>query len=962
MSRRPNTGLATAAAPGLRVSGSMIPRVVAPQRATKTLHSLTVQTHRPGGVQVSEPNHLQLLLKLFHAFVDKIMALTTHNGGDYAFRTSLAQEISLVESAFGVFLRQAMQYTGTVPMLRQGRKSSDVVSPVSLRKAAGNFLKQWRSFAESLVAARVSGPASILASIRDNVQVVTESLREFLKVKPEANSIHDPSVRLAKTYQQQIHQFYDDISAIESLGDEPERVNELCEDIKEYSRRLSESFKTDFTGCGLTYTELSVLMTKSFGSCSDVIHGLKASVLFTQDMRNAFDAFDDFQALLETILVRLNLPTTLLYRRAPSERKFDIEPVLSDEDVVFHEEEDEFEGLDDIEQVLRKGAEIIKMSKGPIALAAFMRALKREIPLLTEKLAIQQKTCADLEAKLEAQGREYEEMLTMEKSTNLMMCEEVEKLKEEAQAKDKEIEHLRKREQDNEFKKCLRDVAKQLGGVVKEESVKFDHDEDDDQLIKYVNALSVYVIEKKCATCGAFAEREDKVKTALMEIVTDASADADVLEICEMTKKRWDELNSKSNEQQSQIENLQEELSQLKSRVENVCANLGESEKIEDIGQFLENSIQEAMNKHQAELREIEEKAKAQMNDVASRFKESFAHFIEQENSESPIEDALQTAHKFTTLYEQKMEELETVRGICEETRTRLSRFLGLKPGDETLGDSIRNMLTNLEERPNPLKPRVAELEERNNHLVMSIHILANRLSGIASIDEDKDMSTFTTRQLTDHLLGLLDKMHDIFEERGKLLKSQTEQATNLRSSLEILTVLMRRYLGEESKDMSTVPVNNLIFDARELCEKVTDPCVNAEFLNVRDINSLFESVWPMVFVSSRSEPKQYIPEILSAYVGLYNSVQMMKPFAVKLSEMFGIFDFNNKCFDVTASEFNDVQTKVVELHKLMKEISPSKTNPVVFEVLERFVTVVWTFLDVAAGHRSEAFVTREKV
>ena len=944
MSRRPNTGLGQSVRVG-------VPRVVTPRKGARTVHSQTMS---------GEPNQLQQMLKLFHVFLDKIMALTTHNGGDYAFRTSLSQESSLVETAFGAFFRMAMQFSGTVPMLRQARKSSDVGCSVPLKKAAGAFMKQWHAFAESLVAARVSGPASIIASISDNVKAVVEALDQFLNVKPEANSIHDSSVRLAKTYQQQIGKFYDDISEMEALGEEQERVRELCADIKDYSRRLSESFKVDFMGCGLTYTELSVLMTKAFSACSDIIHGLKASVMFNQDMRHAFDAFDEFQEVLEAILKRLNLPTTLIYRRSPSERNFSIESVPSDSEG-FEEEEDEFEGIEDVEQVIDKGATVLKGGKGGKMLGRFMRALRREVSKLTEKLNVQKNMCSELEAKMEKSEREYEEMLAMEKSTNLMMNEELEKLHNEARAKDKEIEYLRKREQDNEFKKCLREVARQLGGVVKEESVKFDHDEDDDQLIKYVNALSVYVIEKKCVTCGKFAEREDMVKKALLEITPTATSEDDVLEICQKAKDNWTELAAKSADQEQQIDSLKAELAQLKAQIENVCQNLGSENSTEDIGSLLANSVQEMMNQHQEELKSLREKMTGELNDLASKFKQALSHFVETEETESVIDDALTALTKFTALYEDKTRELQNVMRICGETRARLAKFLGIEQQDESLEESFKNMLTNLEERPNPLKPRVTELEERNNQLVMSIHILANRLKGTASIESDKDLKFMTTRELTEHVMWILDKIHDIFDQHNKTLKVQDDQLAHMRTSHEALVLLMKRYLNEEAQDISQWSIYELILRARELCERITDPSANPEYVRVEDINDMFESTWPMVVVSSTTEPKHYIPEILSAFTGLYHSVQAMKPFSDTLTDMFGIVDFNNKCFDSSNQEFDQIQQKVIELHRLMKDLSPTKVNEIVFNVMERFVTISWTFLDVAAGRRSEAFVTREK-
>jgi hypothetical protein len=55
--------------------------------------------------------------------------------------------------------------------------------------------------------------------------------------------------------------------------------------------------------------------------------------------------------------------------------------------------------------------------------------------------------------------RNYEQMLETERSTNATISAERQRLQDALYERDREIATLRRREEDKEFKQCLRDVA-----------------------------------------------------------------------------------------------------------------------------------------------------------------------------------------------------------------------------------------------------------------------------------------------------------------------------------------------------------------------------------------------------------------------------------------------------------------------------------------------------------------------
>jgi hypothetical protein len=95
----------------------------------------------------TEPNQLQLLLRFFYDFLEKIGLLITHNGSNYNFRTEISAGASEVELAFSGFFKLASQQCAMMPILQQCLKPAIASSTSALRNAAMPFRRKWHKFA-----------------------------------------------------------------------------------------------------------------------------------------------------------------------------------------------------------------------------------------------------------------------------------------------------------------------------------------------------------------------------------------------------------------------------------------------------------------------------------------------------------------------------------------------------------------------------------------------------------------------------------------------------------------------------------------------------------------------------------------------------------------------------------------------------------------------------------------------
>jgi hypothetical protein len=296
------------------------------------------------------------------------------------------------------------------------------------------------------------------------------------------------------------------------------------------------------------------------------------------------------------------------------------------------------------------------------------------------------------------------------------------------------------------------------------------------------------------------------------------------------------------------------------------------------------------------------------------------------------------------------------------QTVERIPRFLELaSPQTSNLYSAVLSLLDTLENTQNPLAPILGEIEGKYRQTITSIHILANRLRGVVSCDIEGTTAMLSAQELTSHTLQLLEAIQDKFEDTEKRTVAMQNQIDQMRRAIESMDLKMHKFLNQEDINLGEIPLKDLLQRTKRFCDQITHPSgASREFMPVNDVNSMFSAVFPIVPISSTSDPRRYIPEICAGLLSLHNSVMALKPFSVDLGEIWTIVDTKSDASKPNSASYNAIRQKTLDLHQCLKRISPTKVNSLVFVVMQKFTTLLSTFFSAIADTHAEAFVTRE--
>jgi hypothetical protein len=115
-------------------------------------------------------------------------------------------------------------------------------------------------------------------------------------------------------------------------------------------------------------------------------------------------------------------------------------------------------------------------------------------------------------------------------------------------------------------------------------------------------------------------------------------------------------------------------------------------------------------------------------------------------------------------------------------------------------------------------------------------------------------------------------------------------------------------------------------------------------------LDEMFGPAFDLIPLTSRTDYRQYVPEICHAFVSLHESVMVMKPFASTLNNIFTQFDCKLPSFTPGSTSHEFLKSQVYALHECLNRVSPSKVNSLVFLVLSRFVALISSFMSALAA------------
>ena len=758
-------------------------------RAHASIHSnvQVIQSTPPDG------SHTAILKQLYMKFSECLNQLLTHNCATNNFRDSLSNNNASVQRLFFVFLSASTRVLGTIPVLQKGVSPSDVIPKSVKQESIMPFLKAWKRFATRIIEFQDHGPESISRTVEtnfQNIQYALDIISKSLGVSPTTVHTHTPGV--VHTLINQKNSLAKEAKVRLFTPSDIEGLKDISLKVKIFSRIINECFTKEFSSMGIAGNELVRIRTLVYTSCSDIISCLRGAYMFNLDMQKLLSAMDELQMCLENVLVRFGLPCKYIYIRNTVEDVHNT-PRADEEEGNPSEENshlfDSCEGFDDLlksfESFVDSGTYSESSQLGKLC-KIFVERLKLKYDVILNNNKDLQNIISDKE-KAEYDMREkHREEINLRKDRIAELTAKVEELHQKIRDQEKELDYFRNKKHDNEFKQALRNVARKLGGVLNEEEVNFDDydDEDDDQIISKVDALTVYVIERKCQQCILHKRQEMEMRAMLSTIIDPDEHEEEEIELpklIEMAKKKYEVLISQCRLVVAQREDMINQNIDFQRCLEKVGDILGfpvdDYLNLEKISEVATKYVNENNNKLQKAESASDYKSKQILDTIIDTY-ENFIKFAKEAtgedyktkeifNSETrTIDDRLNDIQEQSNIIQNLLSRSIYRHKECEnmlhQVVERISKFINEHPPPGFVLDVVSTLLYLLETKQNPLLGPLRKAEELNNFYYSKVEIITNRLFGMMGEALEKKDEHSTPQINIANAVKLLDKFHDM--------------------------------------------------------------------------------------------------------------------------------------------------------------------------------------------------------
>ncbi|OHT12706.1 hypothetical protein TRFO_17431 [Tritrichomonas foetus] len=933
----------------------------------------------------TETSHFIALKHSLHIFIDTLTHFLSRNGTIISLRAQFSQQTSEMEKLFNMFYQIAIK----------GSVQQNKANP-SLRTSAINFLKFWQVFILSIIELKKTITPQISQSINSHYNSITGSLDSVMNYGVSRSNIYDQPYRNGRVLQNQLNCLKQTSEIFLSKTFKANQFKNHSAEIKAFSRLLNDTFTREFTQCGIASNEVVRLRSKCYTACCDIIHGLKNAYLFETDMMKLFRSIFNFQESLRDILEKFNLPTNYLVQ-------FDFE---SEKNNHINEDEEEEEAEEEKIITFDEDLELLEFIKDSHDKAPDFMNDRNYVDKFFEVLnSIALNTISELTTKKQMNDQENEIIIhniknITQENENLInekenLTNENEKLIREKTQLENEFQQLHieynkiteKMSQisfdTNNAEQMLInriDRLKQALFTISNNGLKNEEltNEDDDfvinNAIKANNDLKDKYQNSK--------EMEDKIREIIgsENIISYIKA---LISEREETSRNENESLLYYQETENNLKNIMSSFSNLDSLVDVAneisdsfnkiklivnCNSLSEgvdsifmmfsnikssllkisngsnSDNISKIISDLEanfNSVKNILTSivnHDGTIHEIAKELSTQhlcyisnfkailltinplightisdnienidqltLNSV-KKMKEIVDNIVKNMSSlagtsmihppTSPIELILQQIKSIERKLNQDRQVILEYQSVCSDVESTLSSYCEIsnRSSNVSIPKSIRMLLKKL-----PPKQNVNN--STNNQSIKNIDI---KLSKILNTECSNDSGRLA------HIIELIDSLDN-------KLKKSNEFKAMIEAKLGLKNVAYEKILAQIGNQN-----NNINFE------------------------KLFENVFDLVPVTSRSDPLHYIPEFCNAFVSLNNSILALKPFASILNTIFGQFDCKYSSFNPTSPSFQFIRSQVFSLHSALNGLTPSKVNSLVFLVLSRFVALMSSFM-----------------
>ncbi|KAK8854276.1 hypothetical protein M9Y10_016835 [Tritrichomonas musculus] len=923
----------------------------------------------------------------FHLFTDNVASFLSHNGCIGSYRAQVSQQTTELERLFNSFYQAILKYSS-----QQNYKSNP-----SIRSTGTSFLKNWQAFAMSILELKRLGPGMITQSINAHFNSINSSLKTVMTNGTSKSNVHDQSYRNGRVLQNQLNILKASADGFLEQSNNSDELKRLSAEMKEFSRLLNDTFAREFTQCGIAQNEVVRLRSKCYTACCDIIHGLKNSYLFQTNLNKLLQLLVGFQNNLKDILEKFNLPLNYLVAI-----DFDSPPLSGNQNVDDDEEEEEEkekeipisfdENLslpDFIRDSQKKSNSFIRNQQSG---DQFFGILNNKVIDLMSEISKRKNIESDEQnaIKNEFERLKRENKLLMQERQVFM--NEADDLKIECDNLKQSINQMKADMKSNESN--LSNRYEKLQKALKQ--ISKTHDEiDDDTLI----SKAIEIQNETINNLADLIEKEQKMKKILKSEDIISEAERILKELTQANSKLNDENESASlyQEKEKKLKNILSQFSNLDSPIDVAneildsfkklkhivnCTSLSEGvDSIYMLTTDLKESLFHILNLPEKSDKNLKD-ALNLVNSIENEINSAQKVMKQAMNDESSTTSLHQTAENMSNIYlrysknfntilsifgqikiENKkeidimaVESIQKVHHIIDDFIQKLKQISGAFSNVHgSQFDLIGQLLNSIESKINHDKEAINELQK----LCLEVE------STLSSYNNESSNSKQFSANVTKSIRTLLKKL-----PQKESIKSEKENIEKLNKILKNIESKLLKILNENCEENDRQKnINHLLAKTEERITKdneffsslkkklnLSNEANYDEILlkisskknsmndNKEELEKMFDSVFELVPVTSRSEPSHYIPEFCNAFISLHNSVLSLKPFASILNQIFSEFDCKLQSFKPSSQSFHFIKNQIYNLHSALNNLSPSKVNSLVFLILSRFVALTSSF------------------
>jgi hypothetical protein len=883
----------------------------------------------------------------FHVFADFLAAFLAHNGALIASRVQFSHQATDVEHLFDHFHQLASKHNGSMPALarnRQGACSS------SIQQSGLPFLKGWQGFIVNLLKIRDSAPLAVRQTVDSHIAIINGAFDAVLKSGP--TNVHDQSFRSYKALQVQFTGLVHTISRFLDRATQDDILTNLESDLKSYSRSLNDNFSRDPGHSGLSPPEMLRIRTRAYTACCDLIHQTRALNVFATDFARLIESVREFQNALRDVLVKFNITTSFLVT---------VDFPLGDPPVEIQEipepeaePEAEFEfdtglGLLEFIEMCRGNQDpigrhcqnwgrcfdILK-SKSELLIASYEQSFGTQFKAL-ENLGSDQKVqlatfrkwiidvirifdefynCdSESEASLFGLAVQY---CRDSRDSSASLRDRVDSLTQELKMRDQTIEEMRARL--SSFEEAGSGQEAEIQQLKDREAT----------LASIFRTTPESLIE----SAGLVAHEHSIARERLREIGNGKNLPELVNGVSASYTEARDFLVSATNGSlNDSLVGMARALAENVQNEETIRVILHQISPIREPDSFFEHaemcvrqyqsvlvqnqelldgfaSILSVIRPKERSAREVSTAAIDSVKDFADQSR-GFAAFVRQSLVDilgDNGEDVPQLLARLIVQMKANNESLASLQRLASDTEMSLMQYLEVARLKKGTHEAVRFMLRQLDARR----------------------------------DDATAMQSINAR--VSEILRIKRAESDIPKQ---IMNSLNEIAARLAAQEAGIKSLASKVL--RCFDVTSMDVTTLLGKLERAMVDDGQP---------KDLDELFGPIFDLIPLTTRSDYRQYIPEICKSFVSLHESVMVMKPFASTLNNIFTQFDCKFASFTPGSKTQQFLKSQIYALHESLNRLVPSKLNSLIFLVLSRFVALLSSFMSALAA---AALVTQDE-